>query len=81
MCGLFALATPLAATAQSTPAAPATPAPQAHTSRDGSHDFDFEIGTWTTHLRRLVRPLTGSTTWVEETWELNWVAVDTRRKE
>jgi hypothetical protein len=29
------------------------------------HAFDFEIGTWKTHLRRLVRPLTGSTTWVE----------------
>ena len=33
--------------------------------RDGSHDFDFEIGKWNTHLRRLVKPLTGSTTWVE----------------
>jgi hypothetical protein len=31
----------------------------------GPHDFDFEIGTWKTHLRRLVHPLTGSTTWVE----------------
>jgi hypothetical protein len=29
------------------------------------HDFDFEIGTWRTHLRRLVRPLTGSSVWVE----------------
>jgi len=33
--------------------------------RDGQHDFDFEFGTWKTHLKRLVRPLTGSTTWVE----------------
>jgi hypothetical protein len=32
---------------------------------DGSHDFDWEIGSWKSHLRRLVRPLTGSTTWVE----------------
>jgi len=31
----------------------------------GQHDFDFEIGTWKTHLRRLQKPLTGSTTWVE----------------
>jgi len=33
--------------------------------RDGSRDFDFEIGTWKTHLRRLQHPLTGSSTWVE----------------
>ena len=33
--------------------------------RDGQHDLDFDIGTWKTHLRRLVHPLTGSTIWVE----------------
>jgi hypothetical protein len=33
--------------------------------RDGQHDFDFEIGTWKTHLRRRLRPLTGSNEWVE----------------
>jgi hypothetical protein len=33
--------------------------------RDGQHDFDFEIGTWKTHLKRLLHPLSGSTTWVE----------------
>jgi len=38
---------------------------QAAKARDGSHDFDFEIGTWKTHLRRLKNPLSGSTTWVE----------------
>jgi hypothetical protein len=32
--------------------------------RDGQHDFDFDIGTWKTHLSRLVHPLTGSNTWV-----------------
>jgi hypothetical protein len=32
---------------------------------NGQHDFDFEIGTWKTHLKRLVHPLTGSTTWIE----------------
>ena len=33
--------------------------------RDGQHDFDFEIGTWKTHVKRRVKPLTGSNTWVE----------------
>ena len=35
--------------------------------RDGQHDFDFEIGTWKTNLRRLVKPLSGSTEWAEYT--------------
>ncbi len=38
---------------------------QATASRDGQHDFDFEIGKWKTHLRRRLRPLTGSNDWVE----------------
>ena len=32
---------------------------------DGSRDFDFEIGTWKTRLKRLAKPLSGSTAWVE----------------
>jgi hypothetical protein len=32
---------------------------------DGQHDFDFEIGTWKTHLKRLVHPLSGSDEWAE----------------
>ena len=39
-------------------------ASSAQTPADGQKDFDFEIGTWKTSLRRLVKPLTGSTTWV-----------------
>jgi hypothetical protein len=31
----------------------------------GPHDFDFEFGDWTCHLRRLEHPLTGSTSWIE----------------
>ena len=38
---------------------------QSPAERDGQHDFDFEIGTWKTRLSRRLRPLTGSTTWVE----------------
>ena len=33
--------------------------------RDGQHDFDFAIGNWKFHLKKLEHPLTGSTTWVE----------------
>jgi hypothetical protein len=35
------------------------------TRRDGGHDFDFELGSWKTHIRRLAHPLTGSSTWNE----------------
>jgi hypothetical protein len=35
--------------------------------RDGAHDFDWDVGTWKTHQRRLLHPLTGSNTWVEYT--------------
>ena len=38
---------------------------QTNKEPDGQHDFDFEIGTWKTHLKRLLNPLTGSTKWVE----------------
>lgn len=34
-------------------------------TRDGQHDFDFNFGTWKTHMKRLKHPLTGSTEWVE----------------
>jgi hypothetical protein len=32
---------------------------------DGAHDFDFLIGDWKAHVRRLPERLTGSTEWVE----------------
>jgi len=37
----------------------------ASAARDGQHDFDFELGTWKIHLKRLEHPLTGSNSWVE----------------
>ena len=33
--------------------------------RDGSHDFDFLIGDWKAHVRRLPDRLVGSNTWIE----------------
>jgi hypothetical protein len=53
----------VAASAQCPQSSAPTPAPLA--ARDGQHDFDFEIGSWTTHLRYLPEPLTGSDRWVE----------------
>jgi hypothetical protein len=49
-----------AATADAAPAA-ATAAP----ARDGQRDFDYLLGSWKIHLKRLVHPLTGSNEWVE----------------
>jgi len=46
-------------------AAAPPPAVVVPAARDGSHDFDFEIGEWTTHLKRLQHPLSGSTQWLE----------------
>ena len=38
---------------------------QAAAPRDGQHDFDFEFGSWNVRIRRLLKPLTGSNTWVD----------------
>ena len=51
-------AVPLWAVAALASAAPAAP-------RDGAHDFDFESGSWRTHVSRLLHPLSGSGTWAE----------------
>jgi len=65
VCALIVLLQPLKALAQQNSNASKTSVQHAPSERDGQHDFDFEIGTWKTHLRRLLHPLTGSTTWVE----------------
>ena len=52
------------------PGVPATKTAKVH---NGEHDFVFSAGRWTTHIRRLLHPLSGSTTWVE----LNGTVVST----
>ena len=58
------LSMPSQLTSQANLGASVSPSEQ-ESSNDGQHDFDFEIGTWKTHLKRLLHPLSGSTTWVE----------------
>jgi hypothetical protein len=59
---IFPVVLVLAGAAAAAQPQPAVPAPVV---RDGQHDFDFETGTWRTHLTRLLHPLSGSNTWVE----------------
>lgn len=35
----------------------------AATAHDGQRDFDFELGTWAIHIKRLLHPLSGSSEW------------------
>ena len=56
-------AAPLRSAPEATP--PPKPTPALKPLRDGQRDFDFLIGKWKYHLKRLQNPLTGSTTWVE----------------
>jgi len=42
-----------------------TPDPANLPQRDGSHDFDFLIGDWKAHVRRLPDRLNNSNVWVE----------------
>ncbi len=41
------------------------PAATARDRRDGQHDFDFNLGAWKAHVKRLRGPLTGSRNWIE----------------
>ena len=39
--------------------------PAAAEAAGGQHDFDFELGSWKIHLKKLLHPLTASNAWVE----------------
>jgi hypothetical protein len=65
LCSLGAVVPPLKGLAQQNSNASKANPRHAPAQRDGQRDFDFEIGTWKTHVSRLLHPLTGSTTWVE----------------
>lgn len=41
------------------------PTAAARGTEPAQHDFDFEIGTWKSHISRRLHPLTGSNTWIQ----------------
>ena len=63
--GFLALALAAAPFSAAIAVTPPSSPPAAAAQRDGSHDFDWDIGAWQTHQRRRLHPLTGSTTWVD----------------
>jgi hypothetical protein len=65
LCGVIVTTHTPQGLAQSNAEASKTNPQQTIKERDGQNDFDFEIGTWKTRLKRLLNPLSGSTTWVE----------------
>jgi hypothetical protein len=67
---------PSIAAPQSMPTPASASVPAASVPHDGQHDFDWMVGTWKATLKKLEKPLTGSTTWVEfegtQTTRLIW---------
>jgi hypothetical protein len=64
-CGLVFALLPLRGIAQANSSVSKAGSEQAPAERDGQHDFDPLIGAWKYHLKKLLHPLTGSTTWAE----------------
>lgn len=65
--GFFALALVVTGgnPVQAAPETAPKPTPSMKPLPDGQRDFDFLIGKWKYHLKRLQNPLTGSTSWIE----------------
>ena len=65
LCALGCLLQIAPAIMQAAPAAQVAAQPPHPAPHDGQHDFDFNLGTWHTHIKRLEHPLGGSNVWVE----------------
>ena len=62
LCAILSSA-PLPAQKSQAPGQPNSSTPRQ--KRDGQHDFDFNLGTWKTHVSRLAHPLSGFKKWLE----------------
>jgi hypothetical protein len=65
VCSFVVILQTLLGFAQQNPDASKTNLQPTPAERDGQHDFDPLIGAWKYHLKRRLRPLTGSNDWVE----------------
>jgi hypothetical protein len=65
LCGVLVIALPHEGLAQQKTDSTVVRLQAGDKDRGGQRDFDFHIGSWKTHVERLQRPLTGSTSWVE----------------
>lgn len=63
--GAFLVSQPGPTWAETASATPKQTSQDGALQHDGQHDFDFLVGSWKIHLKRLLRPLTGSNEWVE----------------
>jgi len=66
-CCLLISAGFLCSSAQAEPPARPIDASEGSAQHDGRHDFDFELGRWNAHVKKLVHPLSHSTEWDELT--------------
>jgi hypothetical protein len=64
-CVLIFISQPVQLRAQENSGASKTSVQSTPAERDGQHDFEPLLGSWKYHLKKLLHPLTGSTTWVE----------------
>ena len=63
--GALLLALSLAAPAAAQTPSPGPPRVAPPEQHDGAHDFDFLLGDWKAHVKRLPDRLVGSTAWIE----------------
>jgi hypothetical protein len=62
---LFLLGYCLIVAASEAALAAGTAVKQAVAAHEAQHDFDWEFGTWKTHVRRRLHPLSGTDAWAE----------------